>query len=332
MTDAALPDVVRRARHNLTRFGGSQSRDEAALQRTLQKIDNYGLRENLLELELQGYTILKGVLSAEKIDRTRSAVLRRVERKTGRKIDLATARAEDFHGMLYQAYLLFDDAVFPEILLEPRPLALINYLLGESCVFSSMGSHVRGPGGMPLVVHADSPGPAPFSPIAMVANCNYVLTPYNKEAGALMMFPGSHRLSRQPLPHENWMVGHKTMIEVAAENLSSAEIDALTWTSPKGGVTMALDPGDAVVWHGNTWHAGWRRELPGMRMNLSVFFSRPHVAPVDGRGETRYPEVFERYANQPGFAQLLGANLYYGWKEEGPDSSKRQFMPVGLYD
>jgi ectoine hydroxylase-related dioxygenase (phytanoyl-CoA dioxygenase family) len=332
MTDAALPDVIRRARNNLARFGGSQSRDEAALQRTLENIDKYGLRESLLELELTGYTILKGVLSAEKIDRARSAVLRRVERKTGRKIDLATACAEDFQGMLYQPYLLWMDSVFPEILLEPRPLALISYLLGEGCVFSSMGSHVRGPGGMPLVLHADSPGPAPFSPIATVANCNYVLTPYNKEAGALMLFPGSHRLCRQPLPHENWMVGYKTMMEVAGENLSSEQIDALEWTSPKGGVTMELDPGDAVVWHGNSWHAGWRRELPGMRMNLAVFFSRPHLAPVERRGETRYPEVFERYANQPRFAQLLGANLYYGWGEEGPDDSKRRLMPVGLYD
>jgi hypothetical protein len=42
--------------------------------------------------------------------------------------------------------------------------------------------------------------------------------------------------------------------------------------------------------------------------------------------------VFERYANQPRFAQLLGGDLYYGWGEEGPDINKRRLMPAGLFD
>ncbi len=332
MNETALPDVTRRARANLVRFFDAQSRDAAALQRTLDKVDDLGLRENLLQLDLYGYAVVKGALSEEKVERAKAAILRRVEKKSGRKIDLATARGEDFHGMIFQHYMLFDDPVFPEILLEPKALALVTYLLGESCVYSSMGSHFRGPGGMPLVAHADCPGPSPFSPIATVANCNYVLTPYSKEGGALIMFPGSHRELRQPLPQENWSAGGKTMAEIAAENLSPEQLDALEWTPPRGGATMELDPGDAVVWHGNSWHAGWRRELSGVRMNLSVFFSRPHLAPVERRGETRHPDVFERYANQPRFAQLLGGDLYYGWGEEGPDLSKRPLMPAGYFD
>ena len=55
-------------------------------------------------------------------------------------------KEEDFSGLSYQPYLLYDDPVFPNLMLE-RPLALVTYLLGESCHLSSIGSHFKGPGG-----------------------------------------------------------------------------------------------------------------------------------------------------------------------------------------
>ena len=61
--------------------------------------------------------------------------------------------------MTYLPYLLYDDEVFEEILMEPEPLALITYLLGESCILSSMGCHFKGPGGMPLPLHLHNSHP-----------------------------------------------------------------------------------------------------------------------------------------------------------------------------
>ena len=59
----------------------------------------------------------------------------------------------------------------------------------------------------------------------MVANVNYALTPYTKEAGALAMVPGSHRLARQPRPEELILSGDKTI---------------------PNAVPMELDPGDVA--------------------------------------------------------------------------------------
>jgi ectoine hydroxylase-related dioxygenase (phytanoyl-CoA dioxygenase family) len=332
MPQTASIDTERRFRSGVALFQQTPGKDDAALQRILDKIDEFDMNRNLLELNLQGYTVLKGVLSADKVDRAKAGILRRVERAGARKIDPHTATTDDFHGMAYQHYLLFDDPVFQEILMEPKPLALITYLLGESCVLSSMGCHFRGPGGMPLAVHCDGAGPMPLPAVSMVANCNYALTPYSRETGALMMFPGTHRKCRSPTPHENWMAGGETLADIAARDLSPADIDALDWTAPAGGVTMNLEPGDAVVWHGNSWHGGWRREASGVRMNLAAYFCRPMIATQERRGDTRYPEVFERYANEPRFAQLLGSQVYNGWREEGPDNSKAQLVPRGVFD
>ena len=160
----------------------------SARERVLAEIEALGLNDNLRELEVQGFTVVEGALSEDRIERAKAAILRRVESKKGSTIDPATATAEDFNGMAYQHYLIFDDPVFPEILLEPKPLALITYLLGESCVLSSMGCHFRGPGGLPLGVHADGVSVG-MTEVSHVANCNYALTPYSREAGALGAVP-----------------------------------------------------------------------------------------------------------------------------------------------
>jgi ectoine hydroxylase-related dioxygenase (phytanoyl-CoA dioxygenase family) len=306
--------------------------DAPALDRTLAKIDELGLNKNLLELETRGYTVVEGVLSEERIERAKAAILRRVESKTGRKLDPHAATAADFHGMAYQHYLIFDDPVFQDILLEPRPLALVTYLLGESCVLSSMGCHFRGPGGLPLGVHADGSANGLMSSASMVANCNYALTPYTQEAGALVMFPGSHNRQRQPTPHENWTADGKTMLQVMDRSPTPNDLDVVDWACPQGGVTMNINPGDAVVWHGNTWHGGWRRDIPGVRMNLSAYFCRQHMLPQERRGDDRYPDVFERHSNEPRFAQLMSKNVYNGWREEGPDNSGARPTPAGLFD
>ena len=311
------------------RFGRT---DDDAFNRTMAKIEDLGLKENLLELETIGYTVVKGVLSADRIERAKAAILRRVESKAGRKIDPLKATSDDFHGMAYQHYLLFDDPVFQEILLEPRPLALMTYLLGESCVLSSMGCHFRGPGGLPLPFHADGSANGLMSKVSMVANCNYALTPYSREAGALVMVPRSHLLERQPTAHENWTAGGETMADIMARNPEPNDVDTIPWDCPHGGVTMNINPGDAVIWHGNTWHGGWRRELPGVRMNLATYMCRQHMLPQERKGDARYPEVFQRHANEPRFAQLLGENTFIGWREEGPDFTGKKTSPVGIFD
>jgi len=308
------------------------SPSDEALRRTLGSVAALGLTDHLLELETQGYTTVKGVLSPDRVERAKAAILRRVERKTGRRIDPQTAVAADFSGMQYVPYLLYDDPVFQEILLEPGPLALISYLLGESCLLSSMGCHFRGPGGMPLFVHADTNGPAPYPTASMVANCNYALTPYSREAGALAMFPGSHRLRRQPTAAENFTAPGFKLSELSAKGREPGALDDITWIDPPGAVTMTLDPGDAVIWHGATWHGGFRRELPGVRVNLAAYFCRPHITPQERHFDTVHQDVLDRHANEPRFARLLGGDVFNGWREDGPDYAKAAKNPRGLFD
>lgn len=289
------------------------SKSGAAAERVLRAIDELGLRERLVDLEVQGFTVLPGVLRDDQIERARSAILARVARDTGRQIDIAHESGEHWTGQRYVPYLLYDDEVFEEILMMPAPLALVTYLLGESCLLSSIGCHFKGPGGDPLVLHSDNGNgmPAPFSNISMVANVNYALTPYSREAGALALVPGSHRLTRQPTAQEMRLdEGHTN----------------------RNAVAMDLDPGDAVVWHGNTWHGSFARQIPGVRMNLAVYFNRQHIQTQEHHRGVVPEAVLARHADDERFRILLGEKQPYGWREEGPDYTLMARNPRGLYD
>ena len=286
--------------------------ESPALARVLDAIGELGLNRHVVELETHGFTTIEGAISAPLVERAKRAILNRVARTTGRELNEHTASSEDIEGMTYIPYLLYEDDVFEEILTAPKPLALITYLLGESCLLSSMGCHFRGPGGRPLPLHSDNGNgiPAPFPAFSQVANVNYALTPYSREAGALAMVPGSHKLARQPRLEE---------LGLGAGGNPNA-------------VSMDIAPGDAVVWHGNTWHGSFVRDLPGVRMNLAVYFNRQYIRTQERHGDAVPQEVRERHANNARFLNLLGAKQPYGWREEGPDYAKFAFMPRGLYD
>jgi len=314
-------------------LAGSLASPNGALDRILDDIDRLGLGANLLELETKGYTVVRGVLSAEQIARARAAILNRVEKITGRRLDPDTASAADFLGMQYLPYLLFEDDIFAEILMAERPLALMTYLLGESCQLSSMGCHFRGPGGAPLLLHCDNTNgaPAPYSPTAFVGNINYALSPYTRENGALIMVPGSHRQCRQPTSQENFSVEDMATGE-ALKGAAKGELNAVRWRDPPGAVAMIIDPGDAVVFHGNPWHGGLRRDAQGLRINLAAFFCRQFVQTQELRGDPTCKAMMARHGNDARFQVLLGGKQPYGWQEEGPPYALFDTMPRGLHD
>ncbi|MEM9621516.1 MAG: phytanoyl-CoA dioxygenase family protein [Pseudomonadota bacterium] len=292
----------------------SQTSGDPALSRVLSEIDRLGLNTELMTLETEGYVILRGVLSAKHIERATAAIQRRVEGEVGKEIDLQTATAEDFENMAYVPYMLYDDEVFEEILMLEKPLALMTYLLGESCLLSSIGCHFKGMGEMGVLpLHSDNGNgiPQPFPPHSLCANINYALTPYSKEEGALAIVPRSHKLARSPTVPEMSLSG------------DSANPDALA---------MDLNPGDAVIWHGNTWHGSFPRQVPGIRVNLAVFFARQFVVTQEQHKGVVPQAVLERHADDERFLNLLAGKQPYGWQAEGPDYAVMAKAPRGLFD
>jgi hypothetical protein len=284
-----------------------------ATSRVLEAIRHLSLERSVLELESQGYTVLRGGLTGVQVENAKDAILKRAERTAGARIDMENETGNLWRGQKYLPYLLYEDPVFEEILLNPKPLALITWLLGESCLLSSIGCHFKGPGGDPLPLHSDNGNgmPAPYSHISMVANVNYALTPYSKQAGALAMVPGSHRWCRAPSVRES---------RLGQDDHNPAAI------------AMDLEPGDCVIWHGNTWHGSFARQIPGIRMNLAVYFNRQHIQTQERHKGVVPAGFLERHRNHPRMNILLGGKQPYGWQTEGPDYSLMAQNPRGVHD
>ena len=153
--------------------------------------------------------------------------------------------------------------------------------------------------------------PAPFPPYSQVANINYALTPYSREAGALAIVPGSHRLARQPTTSELW--------------LDDARVN-------KHAIAIELEPGDCALWHGNTWHGSFDRKVPGLRMNLAVYMCRQYVKTQERHEGGHSKDLAARWSDDQRLHILLGGKQPYGWEQEGPDYSLMARNPRGLFD
>jgi hypothetical protein len=260
-----------------------------------------GLETNVAELEAFGFTVIEDALSPDLIDRLRAALLADAERRHERAFDIENET--DLEGVSLLSYLLFKDTAFEEALLLPGPLALVTYLMGQSCLLSSVTCHFKGPGGAGLGLHADNANgaPAPFAPHSQVANCNFALTDYSEEDGAFAVVPGSHRLARQPTRHEVNLDGAGRNPDVIA---------------------VEVPAGSAIVYHGNTWHGSFSRKRPGLRINLALYFCRQNVQPQENYKDHVPEAALGRHRDNPRFARLLGAETAYGWTEEGPDFAR----------
>jgi ectoine hydroxylase-related dioxygenase (phytanoyl-CoA dioxygenase family) len=260
------------------------------------EIREAGLESHLAELEAFGFTVVENALSADQVEHLRGRILEISAARLGKPLDL---EAETGHAEVeFIPFLLFKDPRFKAAVVNPRTLPLIRYLLGRRCILSSLGSHLKGPGGKGLLLHSDTGNgtPDPFTAYSLVANCNYALTDYSEAGGCLAMVPGSHRHLRQPTKWETGLDGNHRYEHV---------------------IPIEVPAGSAIVWQGATWHGSFPRKVPGLRVNLSSYYCREFIQPQEDYRHN-VPEGFLDGEADGSLARLLGADLIHGWTDEGP--------------
>ena len=260
-------------------------------------IARLGLEPNVAQLEAYGFTYIEGALDSDTLGTARQAVMDLAEAQTGVKPNLDTGEGHDNLRLI--PYLMPRHPIFQDVLMNEKMLALVTYLVGKQCQLSSMTCHFKGMGrGGEIGLHNDSGMPSPLPRYSQVATVNYALVDYTKESGALAIVPESHKRARNPKPEESTLSGPN-------ENPDA--------------IAVEMPAGSMAIWHGNTWHGSYPRTVPGLRLNLAVYFARPWMKLQERYGAELDPEVVKRHANNPRFRQLVGLNEFYGWKEEGPN-------------
>jgi hypothetical protein len=282
----------------------------------LAEIRRLNLEVHAWELDAQGFTVLEPsrVASPDFVDRLRESVIQSVRSREGDAFEKAS-NGDDayprspFGQVFFQAGFLRDGPIFEQALMNEQVLALVTYLLGESCVVNHLSGMVKGPGPDALPLHTDqniSGAPPPFPAYAQVANATWLLTDYSVQNGSTCFVPGSHKWCRPPTRHE-------------AVDLSIA-------------MPIEAEAGSVMIWHGNTWHGAPPRSAEGERVSLVTYFSRRYHHMLEPDFMRLYellpPEAFER--NPDRFSVLVGKQARQGYPASG-DAVAIKASQYGLF-
>jgi hypothetical protein len=267
-----------------------------------EKVCKLGLQPYLAELEALGLTVIPPELASPDglADRLRDAVVAvSTQRNAGIAPDFATgathAEIASPDGQLLTR-LLTEDPVFEEAVLNPVVMAFGRYILGDALRLFSCRSIIKGPGALPLFLHADQPvnQSAP-----LIFNATYLLTHYTRDGGALCYVPGSHRRNRQPTPAEDFTFGSGTFLDALSKVKDGHTVAC---EPPADAVAVEAPRGSVVIWYGNTWHGAFARTEPGLRANLITVFAHAMLEPQEAYRDVP-AEMIERRGQR--LARLL---------------------------
>ena len=261
------------------------------------EIHRLGLEKNVLDLEEQGFTIVSDAISSDLIERMREVIIDQTTEKSGVRPDLDTW---DGGTLREGCYLLFEDQIFEQLVLNEYTVALMQYLLGRSMVLSTVYSHVRSKGDPALPLHTDQWTLQLSNPVS-VAVANYALVDYARDEGAFAAVPGSNHLMRRPV--------HPDELDVY-KNRSC--------------IPLEMSAGSVVITAGNTWHGAYERKVAGLRLNTAVVYCRSYIQTQERIRDGATQEMLER--NPPRFADLMGVNNFLGFGREGPDFRKAKAL------
>jgi hypothetical protein len=286
---------------------------DSARDRVFAEIDRLDLLANVGELEMRGYTVLRPaqVGPAEFTVSLRDKIIELIEKRQGEKIDLdkgisGPSEATAFGQVKYERKVLLEDPVFQTALMNPAMLAIVTYLLGESCTLHHQRAAVKYPGGDYLPMHADvnqSGALAPFTSLAQVCNATYLLTDHTADAGTTCFVPGSHKLCRPPTAAE-------------ATDLSSF-------------VPLVAPEGSVAIWHGNTWHGAIPRSAPGVRVSLVHYFQRWYYGQAESFEKQIDQATLDRNATR--FKTLVGLDREYLQGDTAENAPRFRAIRTGMY-
>jgi ectoine hydroxylase-related dioxygenase (phytanoyl-CoA dioxygenase family) len=228
-------------------------------------------QQHVFALDIQGYTVLEGLLTPAECDQARAEL----ERIFAAEQDLPGAP----HGPhAAQAYNLMNKApVFERLYQLPPLLRLVRHFLGEDAVLSSIQAHRVHPGAPEQGLHYDGSLTGPFKSLApadrgrriightLGLNVAFCISPYTRTNGATRLVPGSHRCPDTKVPRG---APGETIIE-----------------APRGA---------AVLWDIATWHGASANTSDEIRYAVMTPWRRSWLRPEADLPRIVHPEVLER--------------------------------------
>ena len=163
-----------------------------------------------------------------------------------------------------------------------------------------MTAFVKGPNKVNLDLHCDTLLPNPLPDHALVCNCTYALTDYNKENGSSAFVPGSHKKNRAPNKSETTL----------SEDSNAIHVDAKA--------------GSLIIFHGACWHGAYNRTAKGLRVTMPVLMARTYMRTEENLCEIVPDEMLKR--NGPRFPILMQQGHFYSVTDYRKQPERKEKM------
>jgi ectoine hydroxylase-related dioxygenase (phytanoyl-CoA dioxygenase family) len=201
-------------------------------------LDPDTLTAHARRIDRDGYTILERVIEPELLDALADDIVR-LERFYS-----VTPSDNDFEGTktvrIYN--LLALGKLYEAVPVHANVLPLVERVLDEGCLVSSLSSITIGPGESAQPIHADDqliPLAKPHVPT--VCNTMWALTDFTEANGATRVIPSSHLRDHSP-----------------------------DYGAPYDSVPAEMPAGSVLVWHGSLWHGGGANTTDERRVGIAM--------------------------------------------------------------
>lgn len=202
------------------------------------------------ELDRDGYTIFRSILSAEDVDRLRErlAALHTTEG------DAAGGEVGREPGAARLSDLVNKGAVFDICFSHPTLLSSVAHVLGEFKL-SSLSSRAALPGLGAQALHTDWPRQGRPATGYRACNSMWLLDDFVPDNGATRVVPGSHRWNASPAEQlENSAAAHPHEVLILGK------------------------AGDLAIFNADLWHGGTQNKSPAPRRAVHAYFcAREHA-------------------------------------------------------
>lgn len=236
----------------------------------------------LHEIKHRGYTTLENVISENLLGELAEDLLR-IERDR----NISPSR-NDFEGQrtvrIYN--LLAYGSPYSKIPVHPALLPVVEGVLDDGCLISSLSSISIDSGETPQSIHTDDQliGLArPHS--AIVCNSMLAITDFTEANGATRIVPGSHN-------DPNW------------PKYGNADIDSIPAEMKRGSI---------LVWNGSLWHGGGANQTDERRVGIAMNYCAGFIRQQENQQlgipravAAQYPERLQRLIGYGVYRNLIG--------------------------
>lgn len=198
------------------------------------------LKRHLSEIEEHGYTLVEDAFDLSLADDI-CDVLQEIE--SSDNVEPAKNLFEGHHT--FRIYnLLAKHPVFQKVPILENLLPIVENVLDDGCLISSLSSIAIAPNERAQPIHADDQAIAlarPHKPL--VCNSMWALTDFTEENGATRIIPGSHKYDHFP------------------EYGPDIHYDSIPAEMKRGSI---------LVWNGSLWHGGGANRSSERRIGLAM--------------------------------------------------------------